>query len=75
MTKPRRRPEVGKWFFEVRVFRDYMRMDHFGRTLRVALIRLKHEPPEAVEWAQGKDYAGFQFRLNFRVPFYVERWR
>ncbi len=75
MTRRPPRPRVGEWFLRVDVSVDYMRRDNFSRTLVVALYKLKHRPPENVEAVHGKDYSGFVFRLNYRVPFYVERWR
>lgn len=75
MKTATRRPQVGRWFFQVRVERDFLMRDGFYRRLRVAVVRFKHEPPEAAVPVPGRDYAGFIFQLAYRVPAYVEAWR
>lgn len=71
-----RRPEVGRWFFDVQ-YRgyDYIQDGMFTKTIFIDALKLKHQPPEAIQWRHGIDYDGMRFHMKFKWPVSIVSWR
>lgn len=68
-------PELGRWYWGVRLNDDWQRMEPFTKVLEVDCFRLKRLPPEAIELKHGEDYDGIRFKVRFKIPARIERWR
>ena len=75
MKRPtgKRPPELGRWWFCLRISYDYARRPETGwRRLDFAIIKLKSRPPDG-DMITREYYRGFWIALNFWLPFEFAR--
>lgn len=68
------RYKVGDKVRNIRVYQDFQRWDN-TYVLDINWFTVLGEPPEAVVPKRRRDYKGVMFRMKFKTPVWVERWR